>query len=76
VPLLDNELVDYLLNVDWSLLSDGSTGKILFREAVRPLVPDTIYRKPKMGFGPPDASWYRGILRSWIEEQLSESRIR
>ncbi|UGY04444.1 asparagine synthase (glutamine-hydrolyzing) [Bradyrhizobium quebecense] len=76
VPLLDNELVDYLLGVDWGLLSDGTTGKILFREAVRPLVPDTIYRKPKMGFGPPDASWYRGILRSWIEEQLSESRIR
>ncbi|MVT65540.1 asparagine synthase (glutamine-hydrolyzing) [Bradyrhizobium pachyrhizi] len=76
VPLLDNELVDYLLGVDWGLLSDGTTGKILFREAVRPLVPDTIYRKSKMGFGPPDASWYRGILRSWIEEQLSESRIR
>jgi asparagine synthase (glutamine-hydrolysing) len=76
VPLLDNELVDYLLNVDWKLLSDGSTGKILFREAVRSLVPDAIYRKPKMGFGPPDASWYRGALRPWIEEQLSDSRIK
>jgi asparagine synthase (glutamine-hydrolysing) len=76
VPLLDNELVDYLLNVDWKLLTDGSTGKMLFREAVRPLVPDSIYRKPKMGFGPPDASWYRGILRPWIEEQLSEPRIK
>ncbi|WFU35751.1 asparagine synthase (glutamine-hydrolyzing) [Bradyrhizobium brasilense] len=76
VPLLDNEVVDYLLNVDWKLLSDGVTGKILFREAVRPLVPEVIYRKPKMGFGPPDASWYRGILRPWIEEQLSESRIK
>jgi asparagine synthase (glutamine-hydrolysing) len=74
VPLLDNELVDYLLDVDWKVLSDGETGKIVFREAVRPLVPDEIYRKPKMGFGPPDASWYRGVLRSWIEEQLSQSR--
>jgi asparagine synthase (glutamine-hydrolysing) len=76
VPLLDNELVDYLLNIHWKLLSDGSTGKILFREAVRPLVPESIYRKPKMGFGPPDASWYRGALRPWIEEQLSEPRIK
>jgi asparagine synthase (glutamine-hydrolysing) len=76
VPLLDNELVDYLLDVDWKLLSDGETGKIIFREAVRPLVPEEIYRKPKMGFGPPDASWYRGVLRSWIEEQLSELRIK
>jgi asparagine synthase (glutamine-hydrolysing) len=76
VPLLDNEVVDYLLDIDWSLLSDGVTGKILFREAVRPLVPDQIYRKPKMGFGPPDASWYRGVLRAWIEQQLSEHRIK
>jgi asparagine synthase (glutamine-hydrolysing) len=76
VPLLDNEVVDHLLDIDWSLLSDGKTGKILFREAVRPLVPDEIYRKPKMGFGPPDASWYRGVLRPWIEQQLSEVRIK
>jgi asparagine synthase (glutamine-hydrolysing) len=76
VPLLDNELVDYLLNIDWKLLSDGSTGKILFREAVRPLVPESIYKKPKMGFGPPDASWYRAALRPWIELQLSETRIK
>lgn len=75
VPLLDNELVDYLLEIDWPLLSDGETGKIVFREAVRPLVPDEIYRKPKMGFGPPDASWYRGVLRPWIEQQLSEQAI-
>lgn len=75
VPLLDNELVDYLLEIDWPLLSDGETGKIIFREAVRPLVPDEIYRKPKMGFGPPDASWYRGVLRPWIEQQLDKRAI-
>jgi asparagine synthase (glutamine-hydrolysing) len=28
-----------------------------------------------MGFGPPDASWYRGALRPWIEEELSAPRI-
>lgn len=75
VPLLDNTLVDYLLETPWDLLCDGQTGKILFREAVRPLVPDSIYRKPKMGFGPPDASWYRGKLRPYVESVLSPQRI-
>lgn len=75
VPLLDNELVDYLQRINWALLSDGETGKILFREAVQPLVPPAVYSKPKMGFGPPDASWYRSALRPWIEEQLSGPRI-
>lgn len=71
VPLLDNEIIDYLLTVPWPELSDGETGKILFREAVRPWVPDTVYRKPKMGFGPPDASWYRGRMREWVGNQLT-----
>src|SRR5262249_41845041 len=72
VPLLDNELVDFLLDVPFETLwPGGTTGKVLFRESVRPWVPEEIYQKPKMGFGPPDASWYRGKLRPWIEELLA-----
>jgi asparagine synthase (glutamine-hydrolysing) len=70
VPLLDNEIVDFLLDVPFDTLAQGDTGKILFRESVRPWVPPEIYQKPKMGFGPPDASWYRGPLRPWIEGAL------
>jgi asparagine synthase (glutamine-hydrolysing) len=76
VPLLDNELVDYVLDLPWSRLCDGTTGKIVFRESVRPWVPDVVYKKPKMGFGPPEASWYRGKLRPWIESELSERKVR
>lgn len=76
VPLLDNELIDFVLNLPWSLLCDGETGKIIFRESVKPWVPPKIYTKPKMGFGPPDASWYRGELRSWIERELSSQKIK
>lgn len=76
VPLLDNALVDFISELPWSLLFDGETGKIVFRESVKPLVPDSIYRKPKMGFGPPDASWYRGKLRPFIEARLSDARVR
>jgi asparagine synthase (glutamine-hydrolysing) len=76
VPLLDNELIDFLLDVPFDVLCRGETGKILFRESVRPWVPDKIYAKPKMGFGPPDASWYRGCLRPWIEKTLSAATCR
>jgi asparagine synthase (glutamine-hydrolysing) len=75
VPLLDNELVDAVLDLGWELLCDGEVGKIVFREAVKPWVSPTIYRKPKMGFGPPDASWYRGALRRWIEGRLAPARV-
>jgi len=75
VPLLDNELVDFVSQLPWHHLFDGETGKMVFRESVRPLVPDAIYRKPKMGFGPPDASWYRTALRGFISEILSPRRV-
>lgn len=76
VPLLDNELADFVLDLPFEALAQGSTGKWIFREAVRPWVPEAIYNKPKMGFGPPDASWYRGILRPWIEAELNTDAIR
>lgn len=75
VPLLDNELVDFVSTLPWNLLFDGETGKIVFRESVKSLVPEEIYQKPKMGFGPPDASWYRGRLRPFVESRLSRERI-
>ena len=75
VPLLDNELVDFVNRQPWDHLFDGETGKIIFRESVRPWVPDAIYRKPKMGFGPPDASWYRTTLRPFIEKTLAPEII-
>lgn len=76
VPLLDNDLVDFVGGLAWPLLSSAGTGKRVFRESVRPWVPDTIYRKPKMGFGPPEASWYRGHLSKWLRDRLSIERIR
>jgi asparagine synthase (glutamine-hydrolysing) len=75
VPLLDNAVLDYLLSIEWSLLSDGIEGKQLFRRAVAPWVPKIIAQKPKMGFAPPDASWYRTSLKSFIEHQLAPGHI-
>lgn len=75
VPLLDNELVDFVSTLPWTLLFDGTIGKIVFRESVRPWVSDEVYRKPKMGFGPPDASWYRTKLRPFIESTLAPDRV-
>ncbi|MDA7946914.1 MAG: asparagine synthase (glutamine-hydrolyzing) [Hyphomicrobiaceae bacterium] len=75
VPLLDNEVIDFALTCPWETLTDGQIGKIVFREAIRDWVPEIVADKPKMGFGPPDASWYRGALQEFIREALSRNRI-
>lgn len=61
-------LRDHFLGLPWSLLSDGKAGKI----RLRPWVPREVHEKSKMGYGPADASWYRG--RSRPERQLSGNR--
>lgn len=75
VPLIDNEVIDLALTFDWGLMCDGVTGKKVFRDAIRDWVPPIVADKPKMGFGPPDASWYRGALQPWIRQILSPERI-
>jgi asparagine synthase (glutamine-hydrolysing) len=37
--------------------------------------PTSFTAKPKMGFGPPDASWYRSTLRPFIEHTLSPRNV-
>ena len=75
VPLIDNEVIDLAMTFEWEHLSDGKTGKKVFRDAIRDWVPEIIADKPKMGFGPPDASWYRGALQPWIRQLLAPERI-
>ena len=75
VPLLDNELVDFVRTLDFNLLNDGETGKRVFRESVKPMVPREIYAKPKIGFAPPETSWYRGKLRPFLERRLSPEAV-
>lgn len=75
VPLLDNQVIDVALTCPWSTLADGTIGKIAFREAIRDWVPTIVADKPKMGFGPPDASWYRGTLQPFVRQMLAPERI-
>jgi asparagine synthase (glutamine-hydrolysing) len=48
-------------------------GKILLRRAVSGVLPDSILRRGKMGFGVPLGTWFRGELKALVRERLLES---
>jgi asparagine synthase (glutamine-hydrolysing) len=49
----------------------------VLRNAIPGIVPEEIRnRKDKLGFAPPEVSWLRGPLRSWVEEIFSSSEFR
>ena len=75
-PLLDHRLVELSFRMPSSLHLRNGQGKWLLRQVLDRHVPRRLFERPKMGFGIPVGDWLRGPLRPWVEEYLSERRIR
>ncbi len=75
VPLLDTELVEFAAQIPTKYKQTLTCGKAIFKKAMEPYLPyDVIYR-PKTGFGAPLRQWVLKDLKSYIDEQLSETNI-
>jgi asparagine synthase (glutamine-hydrolysing) len=70
VPLLDHHLVEFASTLPMRLKLREGTGKWIFREALRGLVPDFVFEKRKQGFGVPLKPWMRGPLRHRVDRLL------
>ncbi|MFH0911811.1 MAG: asparagine synthase (glutamine-hydrolyzing) [Planctomycetota bacterium] len=69
-PFLDHTLVEYVASLpfDWKL--KGSERKHILKDAFRDVLPESIQRRGKMGFGVPVGEWLRGELRGLAREVL------
>jgi asparagine synthase (glutamine-hydrolysing) len=76
VPFLDHELVEFTaaLQDNWKL--SGLTTKRILREAMKGVLPDSILRRPKMGFPVPFGAWMRGSWNDVARELLLDRRAR
>ena len=76
VPFLDHRVVEFLARVPPQLkIREGMT-KVLLREAMRGILPESVRRRPdKMGFVMPENDWLRGPWRSAIAETLRSDRL-
>jgi asparagine synthase (glutamine-hydrolysing) len=74
VPLLDHDLVDFALRLpsEWKLR--GGQGKYMLRNVMREFVPEEIAKARKQGFTPPDATWYRSVLKPDVTGLLLDER--
>ena len=70
VPLLDNELTDYVFGLPSSMKLRKGEKKFLMKRALRNIVPNDILNGPKNGFGVPYSSWLRGPLAAYSKEVL------
>jgi asparagine synthase (glutamine-hydrolysing) len=73
-PLLDHRFMEMAARLPASAKLDGHTTKRVFKDALRPWIPDQILDRPKMGFGVPLAEWLRGELGELPGEVLLDPR--
>lgn len=72
VPLLDHHVVDLACQLPVYMKVRGSTEKYVFREAMRPFLPDTLYKRKKHYFRAPPATLQRdGRLYQLVRDVLS-----
>lgn len=73
VPLLDTDLVRYVMGLSSSLKVRWGQKKRLLRRAMRGIVPDAVLDQKKTGFSVPYAWWLREPLRDYMQSVLLDS---
>jgi len=76
-PFLDHEMLELTAQIPFDLKLKGlNNKKYILKEALRGLVPDSVMFRPKMGFGVPIDTWFRGELKDFAYNTLlSEKAI-
>jgi asparagine synthase (glutamine-hydrolysing) len=76
VPFLDPDLVRFANSLPANLKYRGRQGKWILKESLNGVLPDTVLKRKKTGFGAPLRAWLRGPLKSLVDDVLSESSVR
>jgi asparagine synthase (glutamine-hydrolysing) len=73
-PLLDHRFMELAAGLPGSWKLQARTRKKIFKDALRPWLPDHILDRPKTGFGVPIGTWFRGDLKNVPREILLDPR--
>lgn len=74
VPLLDHELIEFVLGIPSELKMNGLQTKHILKKAMEGIVPNEILSREKQGFGVPIGEWINIQLRDRIIGDLSDQR--
>ena len=73
-PLLDHRVAEFAARLPQRMKLRGLVQKHLLKHAFRGILPETVLRRKKMGFGVPIDRWLRGELREMTHDLLLDPR--
>ncbi len=74
-PFLDHRVAEFAASLPLDYKLNGSNGKYILKKAVEKLLPKSIIKRPKKGFGIPIADWLKGKLNPLAHDLLSRDRL-
>lgn len=75
VPLLDNNIIEFAVNLDETLKYKKGIAKYLLKEVLYDFIPSSYFDRPKQGFSIPLVKWLKRDLRYLLDEHLSEESV-
>jgi asparagine synthase (glutamine-hydrolysing) len=70
VPLLDHKFAELTFKIPSDLKLKGKEQKYIFKQSMKKLLPDTILKRPKIGFGVPLSVWFKEELKGYVNDTL------
>jgi asparagine synthase (glutamine-hydrolysing) len=74
-PFLDYEFVEWVSKLPSRVKLSGGEGKLVLKNALRPLLPENVLFRKKMGFAVPMDIWFRGSLREHGAKIVAGARL-
>ncbi len=69
-PLLDHKLVEFAATIPPELQMKNGSGKYVFKESMRGVLPEAVIDRRKQGFGVPLGHWFRGRVSGFLRDLL------
>lgn len=75
VPFLDVEVFELAATIPERYKVAGGTTKLALREALRPILPEKIASRPKLGFPIPIRHWLQHEMREYVHDVVSSTTV-
>ncbi len=76
VPLLDHRIMEYVGALPDNLKYKNGSGKYLLKKNLAKYIPESLFLRPKMGFGVPLENWLRNGLKELLTDYLSKEKLK